>query len=159
MTVEAQWEPDKSKNNTNEANVKGLANNAQNPVKIRTNFGFQPPKSISTYLKKLKNLLPTPLITLVCINNQQWRRITLYAHMNEKTLVKVTEINSEVLTQSEKPVDFENTKTQESFLYKIFTLMNKNPNYKMLGALGMMLVNFSVCVTIANWLKHSSLVS
>ena len=37
--------------------------------------------------------------------------------------------------------------------------MNNNPNYKMLGALGMMLVNFSVCVTIANWLKHSNLVS
>ena len=72
---------------------------------------------------------------------------------------KVTEINSDVLTQSKKPVDFTTTKTQESFLSKIFSLMNKNPNYKMLGALGMMLVNFSVCVTIANWLKHSSLVS
>ena len=72
---------------------------------------------------------------------------------------KVTEINSDVLTQSKKPVDFTSTKTQEGFLSKIFSLMNKNPNYKMLGALGMMLVNFSVCVTIANWLKHSSLVS
>ena len=72
---------------------------------------------------------------------------------------KVTEINSEVLTQSNKPIDFTTTKTQEGFLTKIFSLMNKNPNYKMLGALGMMLVNFSVCVTIANWLKHSSLVS
>ena len=49
--------------------------------------------------------------------------------------------------------------TKEGFLSKVFSLMNKNPNYKMLGALGMMLVNFSVCVTIANWLKHSSLVS
>ena len=72
---------------------------------------------------------------------------------------KVTEINSDVLTQSKKPVDFITTKKQEGFLSKIFSLMNKNPNYKMLGALGMMLVNFSVCVTIANWLKHSSLVS
>ena len=71
----------------------------------------------------------------------------------------MTEINSEVVTQLEEAVDYENTKTQEGFLSKIFTLMNKNPNYKMLGALGMMLVNFSVCVTIANWLKHSSLVS
>ena len=74
----------------------------------------------------------------------------------------MTEINSEsieVATQSEKPLEFESPKTQEGFLSKIFSLMNKNPNYKMLGALGMMLVNFSVCVTIANWLKHSSLVS
>ena len=71
----------------------------------------------------------------------------------------VTEINSEVVTESENPIELEATKTQEDFLSKIFSLMNKNPNYKMLGALGMMLVNFSVCVTIANWLKHSSLVS
>ncbi len=71
----------------------------------------------------------------------------------------MTEVNSELLTQSEKPVDFNTTKKQEGFFSKIFSLMNKNPNYKMLGALGMMLVNFSVCVTIANWLKHSSLVS
>ena len=68
----------------------------------------------------------------------------------------MTEINSQVLTQSEKPVDFNTTKTQEGLLSKIFSLINKNPNYKMLGALGMMLVNFSVCVTIANWLKHSA---
>ena len=84
--------------------------------------------------------------------------------MNRKTSnvdisLKVTEINSEVLTQSEKPVDFNSTKTQEGFLSKIFSLMNTNPNYKMLRALGLMLVNFAVCVTIANWLKHSSLVS
>ena len=71
----------------------------------------------------------------------------------------MAEINSKVLNQSEKHVDLNTTKTQEGFLSKIFTLMNKNPNHKMLGALGMMLVNFSVCVTIANWLKHSSLVS
>ncbi len=74
----------------------------------------------------------------------------------------MTEINSEsveVINQSEKQVDFKTTKTQEGFLSRIFFLMNNNPNYKMLGALGMMLVNFSVCVTIANWLKHSSLVS
>ena len=71
----------------------------------------------------------------------------------------MTEINSEVLTKSENPMDFNTTQKQEGFLFKIFSLMNKNPNYKMLGALGMMLVNFSVCVTIANWLKHSSLVS
>ena len=74
----------------------------------------------------------------------------------------MTEINSEsveVINQSEKQVDFKTTKTQEGFLFNIFSLMNKNPNYKMLGALGMMLVNFSVCITIANWLKHSSLVS
>ena len=68
-------------------------------------------------------------------------------------------VHPEVLTQSESPVDFETTKIQEGFLSKMFSLLNKNPNYKMLGALGMMLVNFSVCVTIANWLKHSSLVS
>ncbi len=70
----------------------------------------------------------------------------------------MNETNSEVVTQSEKTMDFNATKTQEGFLSKILLLMNKNPNYKMLGALGMMLVNFSVCVTIANWLKHSSLV-
>ena len=77
----------------------------------------------------------------------------------KKIIVKVTEINSQVVPQSEKDMDFKEKKTQEVFLSKIFILMNKNPNYKMLGALGMMLVNFSVCVTIANWLKHSSLVS
>ena len=74
----------------------------------------------------------------------------------------MTEINSEsveVITQPEKPIEFESKKTKEGFLSEIFSLMNKNPNYKMLGALGMMLVNFSVCVTIAKWLKHSSLVS
>ena len=71
----------------------------------------------------------------------------------------MTEINPEVVTQSKKPVNFEATKTQEGFFSKILFLMNKNPNYKMLGALGMMLVNFSVCVTIAKWLKNSSLVS
>ena len=108
----------------------------------------------------MSNFYPTPLITLVCINNQPLKRIPLYALTNKKILfLKVTEINSQVLTQSEKPVDLNTTKTKEGFLSKIFFLMNKNPNYKMLGALGMMLVNFSVCVTIANWLKHSSLVS
>ena len=74
----------------------------------------------------------------------------------------MTEINSEsveVITQSEKNMEFEVEKTQQGFLSKFFSLMNKNPNYKMLGALGMILVNFSVCVTIANWLKHSYLVS
>ena len=39
MTVEARWEPDLSKDNANQVHIKGLANNAQNPVKIRTNFG------------------------------------------------------------------------------------------------------------------------
>ncbi len=34
--------------------------------------------------------------------------------------LKVTEINSEVLTQSEKPVDFNSTKQQEGFLSKMF---------------------------------------
>tara|TARA_B100000214_G_scaffold313811_1_gene246541 strand:+ start:713 stop:928 length:216 start_codon:yes stop_codon:yes gene_type:complete len=71
----------------------------------------------------------------------------------------VTEINSEVVTQSEKQKNIKIKKTKEGFLSKIFFLMNKNPNYKMLGALVMMLVNFSVCVTIAKWLKNSSLVS
>tara|TARA_B100000965_G_scaffold361981_1_gene343714 strand:- start:191 stop:406 length:216 start_codon:yes stop_codon:yes gene_type:complete len=71
----------------------------------------------------------------------------------------VTDINSEVLTQSEEPMGFKATKSQQGFLSKVSSLMNKNPNYKMLGALGMMLLNFSVCVSIANWLKHSSLVS
>ena len=73
------------------------------------------------------------------------------------------EINSEsveVVTQAEDSVvSDDTTKTQENFINKIFSLMNENPNYKMLGALGMMLVNFSVCVAIANWLKHSNLVS
>ena len=87
--------------------------------------------------------------------------------MNIKTsnvdiTLKVTEINSdsiEFAAETEISKEFEATKTQEGFISRIFSLMNKNPNYKMLGALGMMLVNFSVCVTIANWLKHSSLVS
>ena len=65
----------------------------------------------------------------------------------------------EVITQTERLVEFEAKETKENFLSKIFSLMSKNPNYMMLGALVMMLVNFSVCVTIANWLKHSSLVS
>ena len=77
--------------------------------------------------------------------------------------LKVPEINSEsieVVTQAEESVVSDDaTKTQENFISKMFSLMNENPNYKMLGALGMMLVNFSICVTIANWLKHSNLVS
>ena len=74
----------------------------------------------------------------------------------------MTEINSEVAetqTQYGENIDTETTIIQKNLFSSIITLMNKNPNYKMLGALGMMLVNFSVCVTIANWLKHSSLVS
>ena len=74
----------------------------------------------------------------------------------------MTEINSEVAeaqTQYEENIDTETGIIQKNLFSSIITLMNKNPNYKMLGALGMMLVNFSVCVTIANWLKHSSLVS
>ena len=74
-------------------------------------------------------------------------------------LLSVTEINSGEVTHSEKSVELKATKTQEGFLSRIISLINKNPNYKMFGALGMMLVNFSVCVTIANWLKHSTLVS
>ena len=72
------------------------------------------------------------------------------------------EINSEsleVVTQAEESVVSGERKTQDNFISKIFSLMNENPNYKMLGALGMMLINFSVCLTIANWLKHSNLVS
>ena len=74
----------------------------------------------------------------------------------------MTEINSEVAeaqTQYEENIDTETLIIQKNLFSSIITLMNKNPNYKMLGALGMMLVNFSVCVTIANWLKHSNLVS
>ncbi len=74
----------------------------------------------------------------------------------------MTEINSESVefaAQAQISKESEATKIQEGFLSKTFSIMNNNPNYKMLGALGMMLVNFSVCVTIANWLKHSNLVS
>ncbi len=74
----------------------------------------------------------------------------------------MTEINSESVefaAQIEISKEFEATKTQKVFLSRLLSLMNKNLNFKMLGALGMMLLNFSVCVTIANWLKHSSLVS
>tara|TARA_B100000700_G_scaffold265862_1_gene304592 strand:+ start:66 stop:320 length:255 start_codon:yes stop_codon:yes gene_type:complete len=81
---------------------------------------------------------------------------------NLKPYLSVTEINSEVVeaqTKSEKSIDNETRSTQKNLLSSIIFLMNKNPNYKMLGALGMMLVNFSICVTIANWLKHSSLIS
>ena len=76
-----------------------------------------------------------------------------------KTTKSVTEINSELLSQSEQVLELETRKTKEGFLSKTYLLLNSNPNYKMLGALVMMLVNFSVCVIIANWLKHSSLVS
>ena len=72
------------------------------------------------------------------------------------------EINSEsveVVTQEEESLVSDTLKTQGNFISKIFSLMNENPNYKMLGALVMMLINFSVCITIANWLKHSNLVS
>ena len=74
----------------------------------------------------------------------------------------MTEINSEVLetqTQSEELLETEIKRKETNFLSSIISVMNKNPNYKMLGALGMMLVNFSICVLIANWLKNSSLVS
>ncbi len=71
----------------------------------------------------------------------------------------MTEINPEIVTNSEKPTEVKTTKKQDSFLSRILFLINNNPNYKMLGALGMMLINFSVCVTIAKWLKNSSLVS
>tara|TARA_B100000965_G_scaffold338325_1_gene305483 strand:- start:538 stop:762 length:225 start_codon:yes stop_codon:yes gene_type:complete len=74
----------------------------------------------------------------------------------------VSEINSEVIEmqiESEENIETETTNMQKNFFSSIISLMNENPNYKMLGALGMMLVNFSVCVLIANWLKHSSLVS
>ena len=74
----------------------------------------------------------------------------------------MTEINSDVLetqTQSEEFFETESRKKETNFFSSIITLMNKNPNYKMLGALVMMLVNFSICVLIANWLKNSSLVS
>ena len=74
----------------------------------------------------------------------------------------MTEFNSEVLetqTQSEELLETEIKRKETNFLSSIISVMNKNPNYKMLGALGMMLINFSVCVLIANWLKNSSLVS
>ena len=74
----------------------------------------------------------------------------------------MTEINSEVLetqTQSEELLETEIKRKETNFLSSIISVMNKNPNFKMLGALGMMLINFSVCVLIANWLKNSSLVS
>ena len=74
----------------------------------------------------------------------------------------MTEINSEAVEMQNQPEKFLETKTRKketNFFSTIISLMNKNPNYKMLGALGMMLVNFSICVLIANWLKNSSLVS
>ena len=74
----------------------------------------------------------------------------------------MTEINSEVLeTQNQSEEFFENKikRKDTNFISSIVSLMNSNPNYKMLGALGMMLINFSICVLIANWLKNSSLVS
>ena len=79
-----------------------------------------------------------------------------------KNLLVVTEINSEVLepqNQSDERLETKNKKKEANIFLSIISLMNKNPNYKMLGALGMMLVNFSICVLIANWLKNSSLVS
>ena len=102
-------------------------------------------------------------ITLVSTNIQPLWQLYIYALTYEIPFLKVPEINSEsveVVTQAEDSVvSDDTTKTQENFINKIFSLMNENPNYKMLGALIMMLVNFSVCLTIANWLKHSNLVS
>ena len=74
----------------------------------------------------------------------------------------MTEINSDVLEKQIQSEEFTETKTERketNFFSSIISLMNNNPNYKMLGALGMMLMNFSICVLIANWLKNSSLVS
>ena len=75
----------------------------------------------------------------------------------------MSETNSEAVLieqgQTQEPVIKENSEKKENLLSKTFLLMNKNPNYKMLGALVMMLINFSVCVTVANWLKNSNLVS
>ena len=74
----------------------------------------------------------------------------------------MTEINSEVFgkqNQSKEFLETDNREKDTNFFSSIISLMNKNPNYKMLGALGMMLLNFSICVLIATWLKNSSLVS
>ena len=75
----------------------------------------------------------------------------------------MNDINSAVVgephIQSEESLNVESTKTEENLVSKIIFLMDQNPNYKMLGALCMMLANFSVCVTFAHWLKNSSLVS
>tara|TARA_B100000579_G_scaffold421499_1_gene422379 strand:+ start:295 stop:510 length:216 start_codon:yes stop_codon:yes gene_type:complete len=71
----------------------------------------------------------------------------------------MNEINSESVIQLDNILEEQSTKTQKGFLSKVSSLMETNPNYKMLGALGMMLLNFSVCVTVANWLKNSTLVS
>ena len=54
MTVETLWEPDKSKQNTNEGHVKGLAKTAQNPVKIRTKHSFSTTKSYENLLDKFE---------------------------------------------------------------------------------------------------------
>ena len=75
--------------------------------------------------------------------------------------LKVTEINSESVefaAQAQISKESEATKIQEGFLSKIFSLMNKNPNYKIFGALEMMLMNFSVCVIFAKLIKNSILV-
>ena len=74
----------------------------------------------------------------------------------------MTEINSEVLekqTKREEHIGNQTSKKEKYFFSKIISLMNENPNYKMLGALAMMLINFSICLSIANWLKNSNLVS
>ena len=88
--------------------------------------------------------------------SSEWLTKLIWENLNP---LFVTQINSEVVTQSGKIVDSEITKTQKGVLSKLFSLMSTNPNYKMLGALGMMFINFSVCVTIAKWLKNSPLVS
>ena len=84
MTVETRWEADLSKDNANEVHIKGLANNAQKPVKIRTNLVFQLAESIKTYIIKLSNLFPTQLITLVCINNQALNLIPFLCFYEQK---------------------------------------------------------------------------
>ena len=113
-------------------------------------------------LLKFEHFCQFQPITLVSTNIQPLWQFYIYAHTNTILFLKVPEINSEpveVVTQAENSIVSDSKKTQENFISKMFSLMNENPNYKMLGALGMMLVNFSVCLTIANWLKHSSLVS
>ena len=50
-------------------------------------------------------------------------------------------------------------KNRKNYITELALMVNKDPNYKMLALLFLILLNFSIFVEVANWLKHSSLSS
>ena len=78
----------KNQQNTDETNIKGLANDAQNLARTRTKLSFSNATNLRAYFINLSNLFQTPLIILVCINYQPSRLIPLYALKKKKSLLK-----------------------------------------------------------------------